>query len=216
MHVIPTILASDKVEFERQLISLAKISKRLQIDVADGVFVSNKTLPFPEIIEFFSKNAHLFVDNIFDFHLMIKSWEPELGSLARLKSYIKINLVLIHNQVYYASESNNFKTGLVINPEDDISREIFFPNLKAIQIMTVHPGKQGSPFLESNLEKVQQLRELNFRGEIILDGGINEKSALQIVSSGYTPDAVGVGSYLTVADNPEKNYHHLKSLLSSI
>ena len=37
--------------------------------------------------------------------------------------------------------------------------------------MSVYLGKQGQTFLQNNLKKIEQLRNIDYRNKIFLDGG---------------------------------------------
>ena len=91
--------------------------------------------------------------------------------------------------------------GLVLNPEDKVrnwKREI--AEVDIVQLMTVYPGGQGRPFIPAVLDKIDELREAGFRGQILLDGGINEKSIGLIKLRSILPDAVCPGSWLKGMD----------------
>ncbi|MFS8158775.1 MAG: hypothetical protein ACMG6E_00920, partial [Candidatus Roizmanbacteria bacterium] len=85
----------------------------------------------------------------------------------------------------------------VLNPKHEV--EVYWESIKnsqAIQIMTIHPGKQGQPFLPDTLDKISQLRKRKYTGEILLDGGINEKSLAYILENcTYLPDTICPGSF---------------------
>ena len=86
--------------------------------------------------------------------------------------------------------------GLVLNPEDDVAANWeIIKQFNAVQIMTIHPGAQGRPFLPEMLNKIDQIRGLGFSGQIMLDGGINDKTLPLIVSHPNKPDIVCPGSY---------------------
>ena len=75
IQIIPSLLVPDKQTFLRELRGLKDSVKMLQIDIADGVFVPDKTWADPTVI----KN-HLEIDC--ELHLMVadplsvaKTWE---------------------------------------------------------------------------------------------------------------------------------------------
>jgi pentose-5-phosphate-3-epimerase len=82
--------------------------------------------------------------------------------------------------------------------------------------MTVDPGKQGSPFLSLNLEKIAILRDEHFSEEILVDGGIDNLTFKQVIKQKYLPDILCVGSYLTKAKNPFKNFQLLKAMSDAL
>ena len=66
--------------------------------------------------------------------------------------------------------------------------------------MTVVPGQQGNPFMPEVLDKISQLRERGYEGEIVLDGAINEENLSTVMQKPHQPDAVCPGSYFKTED----------------
>lgn len=220
MKTVPTLLTIDRFELMDQLELFQKYYDRIQIDVADGVIVPNVTTQIDEITELVSKDfLEVNPDVSFDFHLMVKNFKPELDKIADLqKQNIKVNAVLIN-----ASEKPNipklqalysFTIGLDIFPAVEIGyidRQYDLKNLSFIQVMTVEPGFQGSPFIPDMLNKITQLREHHYSGEILIDGGVNSITIPQIKSVKNKPDILCIGSYLTKSgDELEKRVNGLK------
>lgn len=69
-HIIPTDFAKSKKEFYKKFIRLVKISKDIQIDFMDGVFVKSKSIHIEDVPYLLDYN------NNFEAHLMVK--DPEL------------------------------------------------------------------------------------------------------------------------------------------
>jgi len=200
MIIVPAPLETIIQTFEINVKRLYQTYPRFQVDIADGIFVPNKTIQIDDIAHLHSLAAP---DTIFDFHLMVQDPLLYIEQIKRLHG-ITHGIVLIHKSVFpsYQLLTTNypsFKFGLVLNPEDtvdSVSDELIV-SLPAIQIMTVTPGFQGSPFIEESLIKIEQLRKRGYKGEIMIDGSANEKTIPTILSRHYKPDVIGVGSYLT-------------------
>ncbi len=212
--VVPTVLAENKEEFFRQIEVLSPLAYRLQIDVADGLLVKNTTVPLSFIISQLVQNANRFENKAFDFHLMVKNWEEAVEEINKIKEKINIHTILPHYSVFSLQQlkEQGLKIGVTFNPEEEIDIDLAM-QLPTVQIMTVHPGKQGGQFLPEMLAKIAYLRELGYEGEILIDGGVNDKTLPTILSQTELPDTVGVGSYLTRAENPRLNYQKLISLI---
>lgn len=202
MDIYPSILETNLPDFEKQFNNVLPFFDHFQIDIADGQFVTNRTV---QIEKLEGRNWKLEVGKTFEFHLMVKDYKKEIEKLERLKEKINITLVFIHLQAIaldpstalrFAQDDGGWKYGLVFNPEDDISSNwSIIKQFSVIQLMTVEPGLQGEPFLPEVINKIDQLRRLGFSGQIILDGGINDKTLPLIVSRANKPDAVCPGSY---------------------
>jgi len=138
---------------------------------------------------------------------MVKNFKAEFEKIDQLiEQNISVNTVLInaglHPKKDTLSENRNFSIGLDISPSteiDDIAFHYDLSQIKHIQIMTVEPGYQGSPFLPEMLNKITQLRDHHYSGEILIDGGVNSKTIPTIQSHKNQPDIICIGSFLTKA-----------------
>jgi pentose-5-phosphate-3-epimerase len=82
--------------------------------------------------------------------------------------------------------------------------------------MTVYPGAQGRPFEANSLNFIDQLADMHYEGEIILDGAINDETLPQILKRQNKPTFIGPGSYFSKAQSPEEykqKYEKLQTIL---
>lgn len=222
MKTIPTLLTLDRFELSDQLELFQHYFDRIQIDVADGVLVENVTTQIDELLELISPNyIELDPKTSYDFHLMVKNYKGELAKIAKLKEQkVNVNTVLINASLFPSidvlSQDFDFSIGLDIFPSmqiRDIALHYDLKAIKSIQIMTVEPGFQGSPFLPDMLTKIQQLREKGYKNEVLIDGGINGSTIPTISAVEFPPDILCIGSYLTKAgDELETRIAELKKL----
>lgn len=215
MNVVPAPLETILQTFEIQIKRLSVYYPRFQIDIADGVFVPNTTI---QISDIFHLHTLAKPETVYDFHLMVKEPVAHIEMIKKLQG-ITLGCVFIHKSVFpdhslITSHYPLFKFGLVLNPKDEVGEitDELIRSLPAIQVMTVNPGFQGSPFIEDSLTKIEQLRKRGYRGEILIDGSVNEKTIPTILSKLYKPDILGVGSYLTraPAEELERRVGYLK------
>lgn len=199
MDIYPSILETSIKDFETQLTQVAPYFSHFQIDIADGIFVPNKTVQIEEIVPVVSSQKIVGRDKTFEFHLMVVDFEKQIEKLAQLEKFVDVNCILIHLHVLntkYEILNTKYLWGLVLNPEDSVvDNWQLITEFPIIQIMTIHPGFQGSPFLPETLNKIDQLRELGYTGKILLDGGINDKTAPTIMNRRHLPDIICPGSY---------------------
>jgi ribulose-phosphate 3-epimerase len=207
IQIAPTVLAKTKEDFDRQLNIALKLSNRIQIDIADGFFVSNKTVSNKYIYETLKTQAEKLENTIFDFHLMVDHFEKIVEELEAIEQFININLVLPHYKIYRPLASS-LHIGVVFSPDDLIDQNLL-SSLPAIQIMTIEPGAQGNTFLKENLVKINEARKAGFEREILLDGGVNSKTLPIILKQEFVPDVLGVGSYIMTATDPKASYQEL-------
>lgn len=217
MQIVPAILEKDIDTFWHQIKRLAPYFSTFQIDIADGKFVPNRTLQIEDIVDRITNYELRIKQKIFDYHLMVEDYETELERLPQLSDSMTVGRILIHAKAFTPNNKlplTNYQFGLVLNPEDEVGANWdVIARFKVVQIMTVNPGFQGAPFLPEQLEKIDELRGRGFEGKILLDGGINEKTIPQIVSKEYQPDILGIGSYITHAEDLEGRVKELKSLV---
>lgn len=207
---MPTVLEKTKDGFLTQIKKLSPYFSYFQIDIADGLYVPNKTIQVEDFEVAIQDLGSKISDLTFDFHLMVKDFETEIKKLINLKDKISINNILIHYSLKpnYQSLITNYQLpiGMVLNSEDrvyNLVENYDIQKIPIIQIMTVQIGAQGNPFLSENINKVEQLKKACFSGQIFLDGGINEKTLPIILSKEYRPDVLCPGAYLTRASLEE-------------
>ncbi len=214
MKIIPTLLTTTTQEFIDQMDLFQKYYSRIQLDITDGELVPNITVQIPEIIELVKEKKVIVSSNVlFDFHLMVNNYELALKQIVELQELgMKVNLSLVnaelHPDIPTLNPQYQFAIGLDISPKtqiDGIAHHYDLSYVPSIQIMTVNPGFQGSPFLEEMLLKIEQLRSQHYSAEIMIDGGVNEKTIPIIGGKKYPPDFLCIGSYLTKAGSDFEN-----------
>ena len=217
MQICPSMPLPTMEALAANINKLSPFYKYFQIDIGDGIFVSNRTVQVDEI----AKDYKLFNNYrslIFDFHLMVSDFESDIKKLNQLKKLIKIKNIFIHFSAirnWKLSGIRNLSSlpiGLTLNPEDQVDDLTSHYNLKqipSIQIMSVVPGVQGNPFLPNTLKKIELLRLLGYRNKIFLDGAVNDKTLPIINKLKYKPDVICPGSFLTKAKDLEENVEYL-------
>ncbi len=182
--IAPSILSAD---FSCLRSEIKKIEKggadMVHIDVMDGHFVPNLTIG-PVVVSAIRKVTDL----PFDCHLMIS--EPEKYFHPFLD--VGIQYISMHVEIKDKIEKcldmvKNYDTkfGLAINPETPVeSLNSYLDRIDFVLVMTVHPGFGGQKFMEKASLKVAKLRENGFKGLIEVDGGINEKNAVNLKKMG--------------------------------
>ena len=219
MQICPSILEPTTDGLFFQINKLSLYIKYFQIDIADGIFVPNKTVQIEDIIKNYNQFNN-YQSLSFDFHLMVAGFEKDIIKINQLNKLINIKNIFIHysaikNFKMKISNLSSIPIGLTLNPEDQITDLIkHYPlnSITTIQIMSVIPGVQGNPFLPDMLNKIEQLRVLGYRNKIFLDGAVNDKTLPIINKLKYKPDVICPGSFLTKAKDLEKNVKYLNGL----
>jgi len=222
MQTIPSILEKDVSSLFYQINRLSPYFKRFQIDIADGVFVPNRIVQVEDINDYFEKqsNYETMKQLFFDFHLMVKDYKSDIKKIEALSKIINLKYIFIHFSAisdfgFRISDLSTLPIGLTLNPQDqvsDLTNHYALNNIPFIQIMSVVPGYQGSPFVPDVLNKIEQLRSLGYRKEIFLDGAVNGETLPIILAKKNQPDFICPGSYLTKAKTLDENVEYLNSL----
>jgi pentose-5-phosphate-3-epimerase len=220
MDIMPSVLEPTSEAFIMQVERLSSVFKMFQVDIADGKLVPNKTQTLDDALEVIPKIHHV-KELTFDFHLMVEDYLTHLTLLEKAASQINIRFVLIHHKAHphpslFETKGYPFSLGLVLNPEDNvetIKHHYHLRMIPVIQIMTINPGAQGTPFLPYMINVIEQLRHADYRGKIFIDGAVNDTTLPHFLDKEYKPDTVCPGSYFTKTQDPQKQLNTLLSLL---
>lgn len=209
-RINPAILVETFGELEKEVDALLQITNEFDLDLIDWRRADKKTLPAVEAIElnrFVRMNCDIMMDDPRStVDLLIKSKFPK-RIIVNLESDFPV-LPLI-KKIKLA----NLEAGVSINPEGKVKDLIkFFPYCDFIQIMTIEPGRQGNPFLESRLSLSIELRDLGYEGPIGIDGGVNINT-IPIVKK-YPIDTISVGSSFSHDPDPSSVYKELEDLFN--
>lgn len=211
-RVIPTIFAVTKKDFNERFNKLIRISKRIHVDIMDGKFVKSRSSPIANIPPLGKYK------NIFEAHLMVNQPDNYLTKL-KSKGFKKI---IFHYEALKQQEIPLFARAikklnlvpvLAINPETSVKQiKPLLPSLKEIMLMGVHPGREYQNLIPTTLKRIREIKKINKRVIIQIDGGINEKTIVQVTKAGA--DFVNSGSYISDAKNPKETINKLNNLLS--
>lgn len=212
IQVAPSILAAD---FGNLLADIRKIENDtdiLHIDVMDGHYVPNISFGVPII-----KSIRSRTDLQFDVHLMITNPEEYI----RIFSEAGADIVTFHIEtvedpasIIRMIHSLGKKAGISVHPDTPVERLFpFLPDLELVLIMSVYPGFGGQSFMEEAPARIRAVRnELDRIGSnawLSVDGGVSEKTAPVILSSGAT--LLVAGSAVFGDPNPEDAIKRLKN-----
>jgi len=206
-RLVPSIIARNQKELEERI---AKVSsaKILQLDIMDGRFVSHSSLDF---------NFRLPKGHYYETHLMIRDPEKWIK-----RNHRKAGTIIVHfeslkdhekmNKVMRFLKSKKKRIGLAIRPETDIEKIIgYLDFVDEVLVMAVHPGKYGARFLPKTMRKVMQLRKLEPRLDIEVDGGITPKTIKKAKEAGA--NIFICGSYIMESDQPKKTIKIMERLI---
>ena len=181
----------------------------IHIDVMDGKFVKNKTMPFSEM-----KNIYKYTNKRLEVHLMVDDPSKYIPLYAELNTecimfHIESSEDIIKNLELIKSFS--IKCGLAINPDTKINELIpYLPYLDQILVMSVYPGEGGQEFILESENRIKELKELinsyNLNILIDVDGGINDSVLDKVVDA----DILTAGSYIINSSNYQEKITSLR------
>ncbi len=175
----------------------------IHVDVMDGKFVKNKTLPFNEM-----KNIYLFTSKRLDVHLMVQKPLKLIHEYASLNvAYLTVHLEIDEdiNKLLETIKSYGIKCGLSIKPNTDLNLLYkYLDQLDLVLVMAVEPGAGGQVFNDEILPKIKEIRKENKKRKlstlISVDGGIKPEKR-QLLNN---VDILVSGSYITSDDDYQK------------
>lgn len=151
----------------------------IHVDVMDGKFVPNKTMPFSEM-----KNIYKYTSKRLDVHLMVNDPTKYINDYATLNT----EYITIHEEIdvdiiemLKLIKSYGIKCGLAIKPDTLVSDLVpYLPLLDLVLVMSVEPGAGGQKFIMESEDKIKEVKTLidtyNLSPKISVDGGINSET----------------------------------------
>ncbi len=188
LRVAPSVLSADFARLGEQVMKAVKGgADSIHLDVMDGHFVPNLTFG-PPIIQAIRTQT----DAAFDVHMMVENPERYIPALAEARA----DLITVHveavrhlHRVVHQIKDAGILAGVALNPATPVSAvEEILPDLDLVLVMSVNPGFGGQSFIESSVEKIEQVRRLlDERGSaatLQVDGGIGPDTAERVVRAG--------------------------------
>jgi ribulose-phosphate 3-epimerase len=204
--ICPAILAHGEKEYKEQIDKVVHLAHRIQIDLTDGIFTSQKTVK-PE-------KAWWPAGFKADLHLMYK--DP----LSPLKTLLPHNphLVIIHaeadgdfNELVSLCQKHGVKVGVALLPST--RPESIASALHRIDHLLIFSGNLGEYGGQANLgllSKVDYLKSQNPHLEIGWDGGVKDQNVAQLINGGV--DVLNVGGFIQNAPDPARAFTALQRI----
>lgn len=216
--VVPSIPPKSFQEVQHLLEIFKDVSKGIQIDLVDGVFVPHTSWPFTELDVEESLSLLKPYAQDFEFEVDCMCMHPE--AYLQLFKEIGIKRVIIHEGTTekYAvcireAKKHGYKIGLGIlnsTPKDFLAS--YADTIDFVQVMGIaHIGIQGQPFDTQTLDTVAYIHLSYPHLEIAVDGAVNRETILKLKVVGVTRFAPG--SAVVKASDPVASYKQLDAMI---
>ena len=204
--IAPAILATNLEEYKAQVEAIFPFAERVHIDVTDGEFAPNLTLPETQI--WWPQEWKV------DIHMMVARPSEHIETIIQLNP----NMVIFHAEVEedLGPIFERLKNETMIKPAVALLRstvpETVAPAIQAAEhvlIFSGNLGEMGGRASMMQLEKIRLIKQINNNVEIGWDGGANFSNVFNLTQSGV--DVVNVGSGIMQSQSPEQSYRQMEA-----
>ncbi|MBR2994835.1 hypothetical protein IKF32_02895 [Candidatus Saccharibacteria bacterium] len=205
VSIVPTILTDNKQDYRAQAERINVFTRRVQIDVTDGIFAPTQTLDITNI--WWPKNWEA------DLHLMVSNPSEHLDTVLKLNP----SLCILHAEAnedllpsFEILKNAGIKTGVALLPSTFPGNvEQYIKAADHVLIFAGQLGVQGSPADMMQMEKIPLVRNMKPELEIGWDGGANMANVRAIAHADV--DVINVGSAISQAPDPAQAFQELVS-----
>ncbi len=213
IRVSPSIIAVDYNNPEVLENSLAQIEKAganmVHVDIMDGVFVKNTTFDWNFVDKIRDKT-----NLMLDVHLMVQDPDDVIEKYADAGA----DIITVHYEAcknvaetLKKIKEQNVVAGIALSPKTPAMKikDLLETNLvDIVLVMGVKPGACGQKFIPGMAEKIAEIREMDKKVFIEIDGGVTIKNAKILRKMGA--NIIVSGKTIFESKNMKKTIKQLK------
>ncbi|MBQ7673839.1 MAG: ribulose-phosphate 3-epimerase [Alphaproteobacteria bacterium] len=208
--ICPSMLSADPTRLGDELQAVERAGANcIHWDIMDGCFVDTITFGAQVVA------AHRKISSLrFDVHLMVENPDKHLQKFAEAGA----DSIIVHSETtkHLHRTLGNIKkmgklSGVALNPATSIDcLKYCLDIIDIVIVMSVNPGSSGQQFIQSQLEKIAELKQIiPETTEICVDGGINANTGRECIINGA--NSLVTGSYLFKSKDYAKAIQELRT-----
>lgn len=203
MMILPAVLARNEDDFRKRIMhtGLRAAAAVWHVDILDGSMFGASCWVDPAVVGTWSNLPRI------ELHIMthnplphVDAWRTHVPTVERAIIHEEIARPL--GVIIERITQHGLEAGLALNPETPIEKAAHWvAHLQVLQLMGVHPGASGKPFLgEQVLAKARRARALYPTLALSVDGGVGAANAHTLCAAGAT--RLVCGSALWSTEDP--------------
>ena len=203
VSIVPTILSDNKQEYREKVETINSFTRRVQIDITDGVFAPTETLDITNV--WWPKNWEA------DLHLMVARPSDHIDTILKLSP----SLCIFHAEtnedllpIFETLKNAGIKVGVALLPSTYPGNvKPYIDAADHVLIFSGQLGVQGGQADLMQMEKIALVRNMKPEVEIGWDGGANINNVRALAHADL--DVINVGSAISNAPNPAEAFQEL-------